>query len=194
MTLGRQTRKIAALGVAAAIVAGSLTSCDTMRGHSTPQSQTQSYRVVTDEAGAPGLVVAVIDGDTIKVKTGDHVQRVRVLGINAPELAHDGKPAQCGGEAARTALDRMIYRKTVALQRDPRSDDVDRYGRLLRYVSLDGTDVGLAMIRSGHASEYHPRSATAEARAAKYRTAQAAVEAAKRGQWASCTPAQETKQ
>jgi endonuclease YncB( thermonuclease family) len=41
----------------------------------------KSDRVVTDEAGASGLVVAIVDGDTIKVKTDDQVQRVRVLGI-----------------------------------------------------------------------------------------------------------------
>ncbi|NNG41319.1 hypothetical protein HJ588_18840 [Flexivirga sp. ID2601S] len=103
-------------------------------------------------------------------------------------------PEQCGGEDARTALDRMIWRHTVTLSPGPGSDTVDRYGRLLRYVTLDGRDIGLAMIQAGRASEYHPRSAAPESRRAQYVAAQREAQRARRGQWATCTISQEGKQ
>ena len=43
----------------------------------------------------------VLDGDTIEVTgAAGSSQRVRLLGINTPEVAHDDEPGQCGGEAA----------------------------------------------------------------------------------------------
>ena len=114
--------------------------------------------------------------------------------INAPEVRHGEGPAQCGGEAAPTALDRLIWRHTVTLSTGPGSARVHQDGRLLRYVALDGRDVGLAMIQQGRASEYHPRSAPAETRAHSYAVAQQAAEHAKRGQRATCTEKQERKQ
>lgn len=88
----------------------------------------------------------------------------------------------------------MIWRHTVTLSTDPGSARVDQYGRLLRYVSLDGRDIGLAMIQAGRASEYHPRSVPTESRARTYSAAQRDAEAAKHGQWATCTRGQEQKQ
>lgn len=140
------------------------------------------------------MVTATVDGDTFRANVDGGQQRVRILGINAPEVAHPGEPEQCGGEAARTVLDRMIWHHTVTLSTGPGSANVDRYGRLLRYVTLDGRDIGLAMIRAGRASEYHPSSAPDESRRDAYAAAQRAAEHAKRGQWATCTAAQERKQ
>ena len=52
---------------------------------------------------AGGVVKAVFDGDTILLDTGN---KVRYLGIDCPETAHDGNPAECRGsrgtEAERT--------------------------------------------------------------------------------------------
>lgn len=88
----------------------------------------------------------------------------------------------------------MIWHQTVSLSTSPGSDTVDRYGRLLRYVELGGRDVGLAMIQAGRASEYHLRTAATESRAAEYVAAQSVAMREKRGQWATCTLAQEGKQ
>lgn len=143
--------------------------------------------------GVRAKVTATVDGDTFRADVDGRSQRVRVLGINAPEVRHGEDPEQCGGEAARTALDRMIWRHTVTLSTGPGSARADQYGRLLRYVSLDGRDVGLAMIEKGRASEYHPRSVSAESREHVYSAAQRTAEQAKLGQWAVCARSQETK-
>jgi endonuclease YncB( thermonuclease family) len=110
---------------------------------------------------APTVVVTqVIDGDTIVIDTGQHV---RFIGIDTPERDH------CGYDAATANMRRLVYGKAVILTAGAR-DDVDRYGRLLRYIDLpDGTDTGLAQIRGGFAVArydsrdgygHHPREET----------------------------------
>ena len=49
----------------------------------------------------------------------------------------------------------------VRLVRDPSLDDHDRYGRLLRYVLVDDTDVNLELVRRGAASPYFFRKSAA---------------------------------
>jgi hypothetical protein len=65
-------------------------------------------------AGAEhGLVAAVVDGDTIKVETATGTVRVRIIGINTPEIGRDGKPSECYAEQARDYLDQLAYGRTV---------------------------------------------------------------------------------
>jgi hypothetical protein len=88
------------------------------------------------------VVTQVIDGDTIVIDTGEHV---RFIGIDMPERGH------CGYSEATANMRNMLYGKAVVLTPGAR-DDVDKYGRLLRYVDLpDGTDTGLAQIAGGFA-------------------------------------------
>lgn len=89
----------------------------------------------------------VVDGDTVVLNDG---RKVRYIGINAPELAHDGPPAEPFAEEARHFNAALVYRKDVRLEMDKES--TDQYGRTLAYVFLrDGTFVNAAMLSSGHA-------------------------------------------
>lgn len=97
-------------------------------------------RVQTTPAGAV-RVVEVIDGDTLKITGG---QSVRLIGIDTPERG------QCGYTEAAFVLASLIHDRPVVLVSGARTD-TDRYGRLLRYVEVDGVDVNLEMIRSGRA-------------------------------------------
>lgn len=92
--------------------------------------------------GKPARVIRVIDGDTFVIETGE---RVRVLGINAPEMKTEY------GEPAKEHLLSLIDGKTVDLQPDHISKDKDVYGRLLRYVILDGVDIDKKMVTDGYA-------------------------------------------
>jgi endonuclease YncB( thermonuclease family) len=88
------------------------------------------------------VVTQVIDGDTVVVGEGDHV---RLIGIDTPEKG------RCGYAAATQHMRDLVAGKAVVLTAGAR-DDVDKYGRLLRYVDLpDGTDAGLAQIVGGFA-------------------------------------------
>lgn len=88
------------------------------------------------------LVERVIDGDTLALATGD---RVRLIGIDSPEAD------ECGFLEATEALRAMVEGREVALPNPDSVIDTDRYGRLLRYVDLDGADAGYAQLASGMA-------------------------------------------
>lgn len=93
----------------------------------------------------PVKVKRVIDGDTFETESGD---RVRLLGINAPEMS------DIFGQEAKQHLIELINDKTVELHADARSSDRDRYSRLLRYIYLDGNDINKKMILDGYAFAY----------------------------------------
>ena len=109
-----------------------------------------------DQPGARtrAVVDRVVDGDTVRVRTrdGQELPRVRILGIDAPEVAHPGTAGECYGDRATGHLTTLLAPGTpIVLEADPTQDGTDAYGRLLRYVEVDGRDVGLAQIRSGSA-------------------------------------------
>lgn len=102
--------------------------------------------VVVAPEGA--TVTRVGDGDTLDVREGD---RIRLLQIDAPELGQ----GECYAQEARRELERLAGPGTrVALERDERLDDRDRYGRLLRYVLAGGMNVNLELVRRGAAAPY----------------------------------------
>jgi micrococcal nuclease len=111
------------------------------------------------EAGSAvgvGQVVDVIDGDTIDVEIAGSVERVRLLGIDTPEVAHPGKPAECHGDAATAFTEALLPASTsVTLTRDVVGRD--HYGRLLAYVHRvdDGVFVNYELARQGHAESLH---------------------------------------
>ena len=91
-------------------------------------------------------VYRVIDGDTFITNKGD---KVRMIGIDAPELP------SLDGIKSKMYLYDLIKGKTITLQKDNYSRNKDKYGRLLRYVYLNGQDVNLLMLKQGYAKQYN---------------------------------------
>lgn len=91
----------------------------------------------------------VMDGDTVLLlpEGAREALRVRLLGIDAPELC------QPGGEAARDALMAQVLRRSVRVQ----VVGQDSYGRQLGRVWLDTQDVAAELVRSGWAWAYQHR-------------------------------------
>lgn len=92
------------------------------------------------------LACTATDGDTLRC--GD--ERVRLLGIDAPELhgCRQGRVCVTGdGEAARQAMARLIEGAALRIGRVGQ----DSYGRTLAVVYADGANVSCAMIAAGHA-------------------------------------------
>ncbi len=112
----------------------------------TPQ---QAYSV---ENGYP--VKWVVDGDTVVLTNG---QKVRYIGINAPELEHNGHPAEPFAEEAKRFNASLVAGKAVRLEFD--KERTDQYERTLAYVFLkDGTLVNAEILASGYAFLlYHPQ-------------------------------------
>lgn len=77
-----------------------------------------------------GIVEHVDDGDSLIVSIDGRDERVRLIGINAPEQG------ECLGDVARQALADRIEGQTVHLESDV--EDTDQFERLLRYVWHDG--------------------------------------------------------
>jgi micrococcal nuclease len=101
-----------------------------------------------DASEEDGRVARVGDGDTIDLADG---RRVRLVQIDAPEL---GEGECYADEAAETLRDLLPEDATVRLEADPRLDDTDRFGRLLRYVHTDGTNGNLELVRRGAAAPW----------------------------------------
>lgn len=131
------------------------------------------------------VVARVVDGDTVAVRLrpGGAARTVRMLGIDTPEV-HGG--TECGGPAASRFLTRALpVGERVVLRSDLGQDDADRYGRILRYVGLDGRDVNRAVVASGH-SRVYVHAGDPFARVRGYRAAESSARAAVRGLWATC--------
>lgn len=97
-----------------------------------------------------GRVVEVEDGDTVRVLVGGKVHTVRLVGIDAPERSHPGRPKEYFADEAAAYLSSLCSGKTVAMEAG--AEDADVHGRLLRYLFLpDGRLVNLEMVREGYA-------------------------------------------
>jgi len=101
-------------------------------------------------------VIRVIDGDTIEVSINGVREKVRYIGIDAPETVHPSKPVEWMGKEASEANRRLVEGKTVYLEKD--ISERDKYGRLLRYVWLGSLLVNAELVRLGYAkvSTYPP--------------------------------------
>jgi micrococcal nuclease len=98
-----------------------------------------------------GAVAQVLDGDTVVLAgTG---QRVRLLGIDAPEMERDGRPAQFLANQSKAALTELTQGQQLRLEYDQLR--YDHYGRLLAYLFLpNGAMVNAELVRLGLAHVY----------------------------------------
>lgn len=98
-------------------------------------------------------VLRVVDGDTIEIEGGE---KVRYIGINAPETVAPGKPVGCYGHEALNKNKELVEGKIVRLEKD--ISEKDKYGRLLRYVYLDNVFINDELVKTGYArvSTYPP--------------------------------------
>lgn len=139
----------------------------------------------------PARIIKVVDGDTLDVTVNGEPQRIRVIGINTPETVDPRRPVQCFGREASAHAYELLDGQEVILTADPTQDEVDKYGRSLRYVEIvRGGDYGIAMITGGYAHEYtYERKYLKQA---DYRAAQKRAEEQGVGLWSSTTCAGDT--
>jgi micrococcal nuclease len=110
--------------------------------------------------GFEARVVEVNDGDTVTVSFDHKRERIRLIGIDAPELFQEP-----WGRKAKAHLGRLLnFRKgrghlgfsgssEVRIETD--AEERDRYGRLLAYLwTKDGECVNIEMVRDGYALLY----------------------------------------
>ena len=125
-----------------------------------------------------GRIVGITDGDTLTFLEGTTPLKVRLHGVDAPEMG------QAYGRKAKQALSAIAHGKSAVLH----STGSDRYGRITGTVLVDGRSVGLQLIEQGLAHWYSKYSGDRT-----LRDAEKAARAARRGLWSQThvqTPAE----
>jgi endonuclease YncB( thermonuclease family) len=94
-------------------------------------------------------VTRVVDGDTVKLHSGDSV---RLIGINAPELGYNGRAGEPLAQAAKQRLAALLAQQRE-IYLEPGVEQRDRYGRRLAHLFLrrDGGSIEAELLREGYA-------------------------------------------
>ena len=124
----------------------------------------------------PVLVRSVIDGDTIDVS---RFGRVRLLGIDAPEIGRGFDTTAPFGREARARLASLVLHRWIRLEQE--GPALDTYNRHLAYVmTMDGVCINASLVREGLAriSARAPLS-----RLDEFRRAEAEAQSFRRGMW-----------
>lgn len=120
-------------------------------------------------------VIAVMDGDTVYAQSGGFKAKIRLLNIDAPEKD------QAYGKQSTESLRSLIGGKVVKVE----SRAVDKFGRTLALVSVNGMDVNQEQVKRGMAWAY------SRSREGKiYVGLQSEAQLAKRGLWRDASPQQ----
>lgn len=127
-----------------------------------------------------GKVVGVADGDTVTLLDDAKRQhKIRLSGIDAPEKK------QAFGQRSKESLSDLVFAKTV----DVETDKVDRYGRQVGKIWINGVDANLEQVKRGMAWHYK-QYAREQSKKDQRDYAEAEVEAreARRGLWVDASP------
>lgn len=138
-------------------------------------------------------VVRVVDGDTLIARVGGSggggggEERVRLLGVDAPESVTPDRPVDCFGPQAAAELRRLLPEgSAVLLAVDPSQGREDRFGRLLAEVTREGAaaTVNVQLVAGGFAEVFR-----GDGRGRLQPTLRAAerdARDARRGLWGAC--------
>lgn len=83
-------------------------------------------------------VACAVDGDTVDLDACGDGERIRLLGVAAPEVAHGEEATQCYGDEASDFLGELVSGRTLRMEFD--QDCTDIYGRTLAWLWLEGDD------------------------------------------------------
>ena len=96
-------------------------------------------------------VLRAVDGDTIEINYHGKAEKVRLIGVDAPESVHpDASKNTEAGKTASEYTSSKLSGKKVGLEFDVQQRDM--YGRLLAYVYLDGKMFNKTLLEEGYAN------------------------------------------
>lgn len=126
-----------------------------------------------------GVASTITDGDTIVVNDGTQSHKVRLNGIDAPEMS------QPYGSESRAALARIIESQPVVVIWSKR----DKYDRIIGTVTWRSADVGLTMLYQGWAWYFKKyESDVPEIERVIYQEAEASARTRRSGLWQADNP------
>jgi len=133
-------------------------------------------------------VTRVVDGDTLDINAPDtsgSSTRIRLLGIDAPELVHKGEPEMYFATEATDYARQLAQGVTVTIYLDADGPSRGKYGRLLAYVEMpDGQFLNELLVSDGYA---YADSRFAHSYYHRYKQLEASARALKKGLWATIT-------
>lgn len=188
----RLVGRLIALGVAALTFLASGPVSERVPGPPLPDlgRTSAAHEVDPPTGGFRAVVTHVADGDTLRarvtdagataVRAGEELE-LRLLRVDAPELARDGRPADCLADAATTALTQLVPRG-AEVEGVHDVERHDRYDRdLVHLWTADGTWVNGALLAGGWAQvvTFPPNTAYDD----EVRAAEAGARRARRGRW-----------
>jgi micrococcal nuclease len=120
-----------------------------------------------------GKCVGISDGDTISVMRESAAAKIRVEGIDCPELG------QAFGNAAKRFTSNLVFGRVVQVKQM----SVDQYGRIVGRAIVDGADLSLELLKAGLAWHYTQYSSDPILAAAERQARQAKI-----GLWSQLDP------
>ena len=125
--------------------------------------------------------------DTVYVAYNGKFTKVRIIGIDAPEATSRANTKKgCYATQAKNVLLNLVRGKFVRLVSDPNLPNTYSDGSLLRYVYVNGADVGATLVYNGAAKEYMYQHKNYSSRS-WYKSLQTAAYNSNRGIWSSWT-------
>lgn len=125
-------------------------------------------------------VVTVLDGDTIEIELDGKVERLQLIGFDAPDLVR--RPEPCFALEARKRVEELLIGTTVRIGFDSGQDQRDHFGRLMAYIwMLDGELLNYIMILEGYGREHSYRGSYRYEK--QFAAAQHEAQQHQRGKW-----------
>jgi micrococcal nuclease len=159
-------------------------------GYLTPREATMTLDLVSQTVGretstntatstSSARIIRIIDGDTVITDTGEHI---RYIGIDSPEIGRNGARSECFATEAAAYNAKLVLGRNVRLIAD--IEDRDRFGRMLRYVEIDGVNISVHLVEEGYAKRlYVPPNGMFQT---EIRSAETRSKNLGRGIWSAC--------
>lgn len=188
-------------GCASPTTSAETSDAPTASASATPNCTTQIGSTTRELIPGYYRITDTVDGDTLRVQRINAdcsmapEETVRLLGINAPEVAHGSNGTdECGGPQAKARMENLADNTLmVKLIPDKNSAATDKYSRTLAYVeSYDPElpaateDFGASMVEDGYAAPWAPSGVTHPTRMAHYEQLWSTAVAEKRGNAGGC--------
>ena len=155
-------------------------------GYFTAKNPEQTIQQIAGVQTGTYRVVDFADGDTINVDMNGKTERIRMIGVDTPEIHDPRKLVECFGQAASTFTEQLIGTGTVRLEADSLSANRDRYDRLLRYVyTSENKLVQAEIIKDGYGFAYTSFPFT---KLDEFRQYEKEAREQNRGLWSDCQP------
>jgi micrococcal nuclease len=170
-------------------------------------SQADRERIGQCTVDGEHVITRVVDGDTVAIQLCGVEEKLRLIGINAPELHNTKTGPQCFGQEAADEATKLLFDQKVIIETDPTQGNKhthrDMHGRLLVYIFIEddvtifqrlflkferrfhvekSNNCGERMIADGYAhEEQYDR---AYSYGPEFKAAEARAKSARKGMWA----------